>query len=216
VVHLARLHPRVTTLGPGSRLGVWFQGCRLACPGCMSRDTWDPAAGEPVTVAALSAIWTDALTAGADGLTVSGGEPLDQPAGLGALLADVARIRDAIRPEADLLVYTGYPTARARREQTAALRHADAVITGRYRADRPTQLVWRGSANQELVPLTPLGERRYREHLSRITDRPALQIVPGDDGTFSLVGVPRSGDLDALDGILQRLHLNVATTTWRG
>ena len=37
----------VTTLGPGRRLGIWFQGCSIRCRGCISVDTWPP--GEPAT-----------------------------------------------------------------------------------------------------------------------------------------------------------------------
>ena len=75
---ISRLHYPVTALGPGRRLGVWVQGCPLACPGCIARDTWDPAGGHEVAVADLTAVWQAAVDDGADGLTVSGGEPLEQ------------------------------------------------------------------------------------------------------------------------------------------
>ncbi len=39
---LSRVHFPVTTLGPGRRLGIWFQGCSIRCPGCISADTWGP------------------------------------------------------------------------------------------------------------------------------------------------------------------------------
>lgn len=41
---LSRLHFPVTTLGPGRRIGVWFQGCSIRCAGCISRDTWETGA----------------------------------------------------------------------------------------------------------------------------------------------------------------------------
>ena len=39
-ISLSRLHFPVTTLGPGRRIGIWFQGCSIRCPGCISADTW--------------------------------------------------------------------------------------------------------------------------------------------------------------------------------
>ena len=41
-ISLSRVHFPVTTLGPGQRLGLWFQGCSIRCAGCISADTWGP------------------------------------------------------------------------------------------------------------------------------------------------------------------------------
>ncbi|CAO0825247.1 Radical activating enzyme OS=Streptomyces microflavus OX=1919 GN=Smic_72780 PE=4 SV=1 [Streptomyces microflavus] len=78
----------------------------------MSRQTWDPAGGQDVSVERLVRLWSRGLADGYDGLTVSGGEPLEQPEALGALLAAADRARrEADRPDADLLVYTGWEDA---------------------------------------------------------------------------------------------------------
>lgn len=52
-VRVARIMAPITVLGPGSRVGLWVQGCALACPGCASRDTWDPGGGHAVDVSRL-------------------------------------------------------------------------------------------------------------------------------------------------------------------
>ena len=75
-IFLSRLHFPVTALGPGRRIGLWVQGCSIRCAGCISLDTWAPGKGS-TTVAAVAEVimrWIDE----ADGLTISGGEPLDQ------------------------------------------------------------------------------------------------------------------------------------------
>ncbi|WP_461325238.1 4Fe-4S cluster-binding domain-containing protein [Bradyrhizobium diazoefficiens] len=45
-ISVSRIHFPVTTLGPGRRLGIWFQGCSIRCPGCISMDTWMEGAGK--------------------------------------------------------------------------------------------------------------------------------------------------------------------------
>jgi anaerobic ribonucleoside-triphosphate reductase activating protein len=207
----------VTSLGPGRRLGVWVQGCPLACAGCMSRHTWDPRGGRDVPVERLGELWRRALAAGYEGLTVSGGEPLEQPGAVGELLATADRIRRAAgRADADLLVYTGREETEIAdsAEAQAALGHADAVVTGRYRAGEPTRLVWRGSANQRLIPRTPLGHRRYGPHLRRLVDRPELQVRV-TDGAVHIIGVPRPGELAALERDLVARGVTFEGNTWR-
>ncbi len=216
-------HYPLETLGPGKRLGIWFQGCSLACAGCMSRHTWDPEAGTSTTVSEVLALWRRALAEGADGLTVSGGEPLQQAAALAELLTGAARLRDGARRHegsagprpADLLVYTGYETEELTSRRWAALGGADAVITGRYRVAEPTRLAWRGSANQRIFPLTPLGAARYAPHLRRETPGPRLQVVPGADGGLRLHGVPLPGELNALERRLRQDGVTLSERSWR-
>ncbi|MFJ4948445.1 4Fe-4S single cluster domain-containing protein [Streptomyces sp. NPDC088760] len=216
-------HYPLETLGPGKRLGVWFQGCSLACPGCMSRHTWDPAAGTATTVAEVLALWRRALADGADGLTVSGGEPLQQAAALAELLAGAARLRDGARRRvgsagphpADLLVYTGYESAELTPQRRGALGGADAVITGRFRVAEPTRLAWRGSANQRIVPLTPLGTARYGPYLTRQAPGPRLQTGPAGNGEVRFYGVPLRGELAELERRLGEGGVRFTGRSWR-
>ncbi|MFJ8391296.1 4Fe-4S single cluster domain-containing protein [Streptomyces sp. NPDC094144] len=227
-VELSGTHFPLETLGPGRRLGIWLQGCRLACAGCMSRHTWAPHEGESGDVETLLDLWGAALAAGAEGLTVSGGEPLDQPAALGELLRGAARLR-SVHPRhgsavdglpADLLVYTGYEESELDASRRTALAHADAVVSGRFRIAEPTRLVWRGSANQRLAPRTALGRIRYAPHLDREADGPAVQIVvtpagPAGPPAVRLLGVPRRGELSHWERWLGARGLRLRERSWR-
>ena len=212
MTRISRVHYPVTSLGPGKRLGVWFQGCSLGCKGCMSRDTWDSAAGTDVPVATLAGLWREAVADGADGLTVSGGEPFDQPGDLVALLTQAAALRAG--RDADVLVYTGYELAEAERRAPGVRALADVLITGRYEAGKPTRLIWRGSANQEMHLLSPLGRRRYARYTGHVPDRPPIQLV-ADDQRIWLVGVPPPGGLRDFERGLRQREVSLDGPSWR-
>jgi len=97
------LHMRernVTSLGPGKRFGVWVAGCHRRCPGCVAPESHDMTRGDAVDVGALA--W-EILTSGAEGITISGGEPFLQAEALAQLLQIIHSKRDM-----GVIVYTGY------------------------------------------------------------------------------------------------------------
>ena len=108
--------------GPGLRYVVFLQGCPMRCAYCHNPDTWDAAGGEPVTLEALMAqirrYRSYLLPHG--GVTVSGGEPLAQPAFVAALFRQ-------LRAEG---FHTALDTAGAGSAEAAAqtLPHTDLVI----------------------------------------------------------------------------------------
>jgi anaerobic ribonucleoside-triphosphate reductase activating protein len=218
MLRISRVHFPVTALGPGTRLGIWVQGCPLACAGCMARDTWDADGGAEVALDSLVRRWRDALEAGADGITISGGEPLAQATALAAFLGDLDRVRQETAGrtggEYDILLYTGYDLSGLDDSQLAAARRADVLVTGRYLANAPTGLVWRGSANQVMHLQTDLARRRYAEYVDLTPEHPPIQISAGPDG-FWLVGVPREGTLPTLERELRRAGMDLDWMSWR-
>lgn len=86
--------------GPGLRLTVFTQGCPHRCPGCHNPQTHDPAGGREESTAALLARYAaDPLL---DGLTLSGGEPMEQAAECAALAEAVHALGG------NVWVYTGW------------------------------------------------------------------------------------------------------------
>lgn len=211
-LRVARVHFPVTALGYGRRLGLWVQGCPLACPGCIAKDTWDPAGGVAVPVGELLDDVRRAVAAGADGLTVSGGEPLRQSEPLGALLRGVRELTAPV----DVLLYTGYDLAELDRGQRQTADLADVLITGRYLASRPTARIWRGSVNQEMLLLTPLARRRYAAFLDCEPAAPPIQVETTADGHVWWVGVPNNPTTKReLDRTLAALGYTVESASWR-
>lgn len=212
VLRISHRHYPVTVLGYGVRAGIWVQGCTIGCAGCASTDTWDPAGGEAVEPAALVS-WLDGLPEPLDGVTVSGGEPFQQPEALGTLLAAVSDWRGT-RP-LDVLVFSGYawPRLAGRPEYAAALAHCDTVVAGPYVERRNTGVALRGSDNQEIVTRTALGVARYRD--ADTTPAPAMQVLLSG-GDVRLIGIPRGGDLERLRAGLTARGVRAESVTWRG
>jgi anaerobic ribonucleoside-triphosphate reductase activating protein len=217
-IQLSRVHFPVTALGPGTRLGIWVQGCTLACPGCMSRDTWDGAGGRRETISNVADLWRAAREHGATGVTISGGEPAEQAAEVTELLHQIRRIdaelSTAGQPPLDVLVYTGLEEEPFRVGRPDLADCADAVVLGPFDVTRPTDLIWRGSGNQRLMPLTALGAERYAAYLAARTANPAMQFLVDGDRIWT-VGVPRIGDLPALERRLRAHGIETGGVSWR-
>ncbi len=141
--------PDVTVLGPGHRYVLWVQGCGRSCPGCISPESHDKKAGKPIEAAALA--WEIALS-GAEGLTISGGEPFLQPEALAELVKELR----ALRPDMGLIVYTGFTLEQLRQmpQAGAFLDQIDLLIDGPYIRELNDGRGLRGSSNQRILPLT--------------------------------------------------------------
>lgn len=212
-IRLNRAHYPVVVLGYGRRAGLWVQGCGIGCVGCVSRDTW---AADPSTEVDIEAVvaWCRKLPSDVDGVTISGGEPFDQPEALYELLVALHEWRAGTGRAIDLLCYSGRSLAALRARFARHLDRLDAVIPGPYVADQAPGGRWRGSANQELVPLTPLGHERYDDDVNRPAGPTRMQLGYAGDRVYH-IGIPAPGDLEALEAAMARRGLVYEEVSWR-
>jgi anaerobic ribonucleoside-triphosphate reductase activating protein len=205
-IRLSRMHYPVTTLGPGARLGIWMQGCSIQCPGCISVDTWTTQTGGTTVEAILE--MAEPWLKQADGVTVSGGEPFDQPEALCALLTGLHA-----RACGDVLVFTGHTWEAIARHVTAMPGLIDALVSDPFVIDAPQTRALRGSDNQRLHLLTPLGRRRFAayERSATAADR-RLDVMFDDEGVVWLAGIPARGDLEALRRALEGAGHHILTS----
>lgn len=219
---LSRTHFPVTVLGPGTRAGIWTQGCTIRCPGCLSRDTWE---ADPATAVPVPAVlgWLAALP-DVDGVTISGGEPFQQPRALRELLQGIADWRANAERPVDILVYSGYPYSwlHGRAWSRELLELCDAVVAGPYVARRAAAHgrsgpAPRGSVNQRLVPLSPLGWRRYAPaggaEATDSPDSPRIQVGVEQNRVY-YIGIPRPGDMDRLAERLVDAGIDPGKVSW--
>lgn len=179
MLNLHALMPRSHANGPGVRTVIWFQGCTLGCPGCFNPATHAAAAQQLVSVAAL----IERLIADApaiEGITMSGGEPLQQPAALLQLLS-AARARTTL----SVLLLSGYSLSEIRQMPLgpAILAHVDVLIAGRYVQARRLARGLRGSANKAVHLFTD----RYT--LEDIEHVPAAEVWIDAAGHIAISGI---------------------------
>jgi anaerobic ribonucleoside-triphosphate reductase activating protein len=168
-----------------------------------------------MTVAALLAWCRRVAPEAPEGITLSGGEPFDQPKALAALLTGLHRWRSESGRDFDILCYSGYPLKTLRQKHAAILARLDAVIPEPYVDGLPLAHVWRGSANQPLVPLTLRGEARYRDHLETPAEEGKRMQIAVDGRRLWFIGIPQRGDMAALEALCRERGLSMDAVSWR-
>ncbi len=182
VDNVLRIHQvlgRSRANGPGIRLAIWLQGCTLACPGCFNPETHPTRAGSRISVDDLfEQVW--AVREEIEGITISGGEPLQQRRPLLALL-------QRIKQETGLsvIVFSGYEWKEIQKmpAHAALLDCIDVLVAGRYRQDQRLASGLRGSANKTIHLLS--GRYTHRD----IEATPAAEVVLTPDGEILLSGI---------------------------
>ncbi|MEQ1887258.1 MAG: 4Fe-4S single cluster domain-containing protein [Bryobacteraceae bacterium] len=196
LIHGFVAHSRVN--GPGARAVVYFQGCNLGCAGC-----WNPATHSFVGTSrgvqdVAEQVATAHQTQFIEGVTFSGGEPMQQAPDLLALI----RLLKRTRPEISIGMYSGYTereldggrfwthdgiAQETRRRIWADFKqHLDFAVLGRFVAARPSKLPMRTSANQVLR----LFSDRYREeHFNPLE----FEVNIESAGLVQITGFPLAG-----------------------
>lgn len=167
-------------LGPGTRYVLWTQGCHRNCPGCVAAGTYRMEDGKVISTDALA--WEIALS-GADGLTISGGEPFLQAPVLAELVKAVRKIRPM-----GVIVYTGYQyeELQSLSEGAALLAEIDLLIDGAYVQALDDHRGLRGSSNQRVIPLTDT----YRDLAADYDTQPRKQEIFRHGSEIHEVGLP--------------------------
>jgi anaerobic ribonucleoside-triphosphate reductase activating protein len=168
-------------LGPGYRAAIWVQGCPFHCQGCISPE-WTLPGGYPVQVDQL----TDKILANPqiEGITFSGGEPMQQA----QPLAELARKIRLKKPELNVICFTGYRYEQLRKGSNDGVQQllgqVDLLIDGPYIASKNDDMGLRGSSNQRMIHLT----NRLLDN--ELGNSPRKIEVMLNDGDAFIVGVP--------------------------
>jgi len=165
--------------GPGNRLVVWVQGCSRRCPGCFNPETHSH---DPYCLMKVGEVFFRIVEASSriEGITISGGEPMEQADALGSLL-------HRVRSETSLSVvfFSGYTLKQIEKTERGAmlLEDIDILIDGPYIERYRSAQVLKGSSNQRLHLLTD------RYHKGDIDDTPTLEMQIDLNGKIHITGV---------------------------
>lgn len=186
--------------GPGLRAVVFFQGCTLACEGCWNIGSHKFHGPEVSASNLIQRIDSAIRTSSLEGVTFSGGEPMQQAPALVELMHQIR----ALAPTASMGMFTGYTEAEfeggryATRPSTSPAEkqrlwqvvrgYLDFAVMGRYDRTQPDTAPLRTSRNQQLV----LFSRRYEE---RDFGQQIVEVAIAGDGKavmtgFSILGSP--------------------------
>ena len=207
-IAINKIHFPVTALGRGRRVGIWTQGCSIRCRGCVSVDTWEPDPAKLIEVDDLLR-GIEPWISEADGVTISGGEPFDQPDGLRAMVEALRR-----RETGDILVYSGYSHGHLSGRFDDILDCVDVLISEPFVAGASDRLTLRGSDNQRCWLLTDRARRLYSKTLDQEV-WPAsrrMDVVIDDESAVWMAGIPRRGEMETLLARLATMGYECATS----
>ena len=169
---------RTRANGPGIRLCIWVQGCSKNCPGCCNPETHDYSKGEEMRTEEIVSLILKHRTE-IEGVSISGGEPLDQR-------EELLEILRYVREETDLsmIIWTGYTKTELVKMQLLEelSKLVDLIIVGPYVKELHKPEGMRGSSNQEYLFFS---QRYNEEDLGSI---PNAEVI-FEKGVMKITGV---------------------------
>ena len=184
------------SLGPGVRVGIWFQGCSIQCKGCISDHTWafDSQYEQYIddVLEKLRPIYEQSINR----ITISGGEPFDQPESLKQLLKGCRKIGFK-----DILVYTGYHYVQLITMYRDIFQYIDVLIDGNFQSGNTSEYIWKGSDNQQLILLSNDSQivSQYYDFQNTVdlnTPR-SIELIK-NNSSIVVIGIPRQEDVEII------------------
>ena len=198
---LNRIQYPIYNLGPGTRIGIWVQGCSLKCNGCLSKTLWTTNKGRKIDILFL-ADQICKIENYFDGITITGGEPFEQ---YESLIAFCAYIKQ--KTSLNIFCFSGYYLEELLKMYPDKLfmKHLNYLLDGRYLSEKHENKNVRGSSNQKLYKF--------------INGRPGIQknffnsnkwsISIKDNDQIYMSGIPKKEDLKIITHELEKTGIKI-------
>ncbi|XMB65944.1 4Fe-4S single cluster domain-containing protein [Mycoplasmatota bacterium zrk1] len=162
--------------GPGKRLVLWVRGCSVKCPGCINETLWKRDFSKTLTIDFLLNLCDEESV---DGVTLHGGEPLDQSEELFSLAKELRVMGRTV------ILFTGYLYKELSiKWQRLLWSVSDIVVAGKFvESKKNIYLQFRGSTNQRVY--THKG--KYKDYKLR-DGRTTAIISISDEGEMDIKG----------------------------
>lgn len=179
ILNVHAIVPGSRANGPGIRTVVWVQGCSRRCPGCFNPETHDRAARRLIVPEDLVQL-IEAVSPRCEGVTVSGGEPLEQAAALLSFLKGLRR-----NTSLSAMLFSGYTLNEVLELPSGPdiVAHLDVLVAGPFIQEQRVAKGLLGSSNQHIHVLTD----RYA--LSDLLETPCAEITIDAQGHIGLSGL---------------------------
>lgn len=177
--------------GPGARAVIWVQGCSKRCPGCSNPSTHSH---EPRILVEPQQLVDSILTIpDIEGITVTGGEPFEQPVAVGYLCQAVRK------GGLSVMVFTGWTYEDICQSGNQAVRdllnQIDILVDGSFVQELAgKKLLWRGSSNQQIRFLTD----RYIPDTLQTDNPPRVEALLASGSSVQITGFPNESDIQVL------------------
>ena len=185
--------------GPGNRFVIWTQGCSKGCRGCFNPETWDSKKGFNSGVSSLARYVLSEVECGElDGLTLTGGDPLEQPHELLAFFEELESCDPGLKNlPRGVILFTGYTMSEieslAGVDGDAVRRcvcHCDVVVDGRYVESLRIKDALAGSSNQGFHFSSAPGRGRVRVTEGELRTDQAVEVHVGEGNSIQVTGFP--------------------------
>ena len=142
--------------GEGVRVSLYVTGCNHHCKGCFNSEIWDFTSGEDFTKDTINEIITDLDKPYITGLTLLGGEPLEEVNQQG-ILPLLKKVKELL-PNKTIWLYSGFTYEQIQKmpfkETNEILKIIDVLVDGKFEEDLfDANLYFRGSSNQRIIDI---------------------------------------------------------------
>jgi anaerobic ribonucleoside-triphosphate reductase activating protein len=165
--------------GPGTRSVVWFQGCSVQCPGCFNPLTHSFQPNQLIEPSELAKeiVFQSKET---EGITISGGEPFDQLAGLLIFLQAIRSLS-----QLSVILFSGYSFDKISKmpQSIEIMQNVDVLIAGPFDKTRLQQKNLAGSSNKTYHFFTD------KYSLKDFETIPEAEIVIDSQGNITFSGI---------------------------
>lgn len=136
--------------GPGKRFVIWTQGCSKGCKNCFNPSTWN---FEPNLLLDVKEIFEQIKESNVNGITISGGDPLEQADELLELLI----LLKELDLEKGIILFSGFSWDEINNiggSTLECLDYIDLLIDGKFVEELKVENGLRGSSNQNFIYLS--------------------------------------------------------------
>lgn len=144
-----------TVNGDGFRTAVFVSGCKLHCKGCFNHEAWDFNHGVRLIDEIIDKILTSIEPEYISGLSILGGEPLDEN-NIEGVKYLIDRFREKFGDTKTIWIWSGYTFEDIVKyeEKRNIIINCDVLVDGPFKIDLyDAKLAFRGSSNQRIIDL---------------------------------------------------------------